>query len=91
MLTGESIIFNSTVDSQSGVNASLTLSAGSGSVAFLGNLGAIQPLGALTVTQADSGVAFYGSSPNQTLTVDTAGNNIAIAAPVTLYCSVVFN
>ena len=44
--SGPAITFNSTVDSQSGENFSLTLNAASGSVTFEGDLGASQPLGA---------------------------------------------
>ncbi len=56
------ILFTSAaaINSQSGENNNLTLDAGTGSVSFNANLGAIQPLGTLTVTQADGGV-FFGN------------------------------
>ncbi len=68
-----------TIDSRSGENNNLTCDAGAGSVSFNANLGAIQPIGALTVTQADGGVFFghdsSGANPDlhPLATIDTTG------------------
>ena len=88
---GGNIFFTqaATIDNQAGENNSFTLSAGSGSVALNANLGVVQPLGTLTITQADGGV-FIGGNSLQPLTINTAGQNITIAGPITLTGSVVF-
>ena len=88
---GGNILFTSaaTVDSRTGENNSLALSAGSGSVTFNADLGAVQPLGTLTIAQADGGV-FIGGNSIQPLTINTAGHDITIAGPITLTGSVIF-
>src|SRR5205085_156624 len=61
------------IDSQAGEHNDLVLSAGTGSVFFSGNLGAVQTLGNLLVDTAAGGVTFGGA--------DTA--SIGASAPVT--------
>ena len=88
---GGNILFiqAATIDSRAGENNDLTLAAGSGSVTFEANLGATQPLGSLSVARADGGVFFGPTAKNQPLTINTAGQDITIAAPVTLNTSLV--
>ncbi|MGO9115107.1 MAG: beta strand repeat-containing protein [Thermoguttaceae bacterium] len=89
--TGGNILFTqaATIDSRTGQNSELTLSVGSGSATFDANIGATQPLGKITVAQADGGVFFGGSGQTQPLTIDTAGQDITIGGPVTLSTSLV--
>ena len=57
---GGTVTFTSaaTIDSETGETSSLTIDAGTQQVLFNNDLGAINPLGALTITQADFGVRF---------------------------------
>jgi hypothetical protein len=58
--TGPGDIFfgSGPIDSQPGEANDLTLRAGTGRIDFNANLGALQSIGTLTITQADGGVAF---------------------------------
>ncbi len=57
---GGTVTFTSaaTIDSETGEASNLTIDAGTEQVLFNNDLGAINPLGALTITQADFGVRF---------------------------------
>ncbi len=65
---GGNIVFTAaaTVDSELDEYHDLTLSAGEGAVSFQANLGDAQPIGKLTVTRADAGIAFGGASSTET-------------------------
>ena len=90
---GGNVLFTqaATIDSRAGQNNDLTLAAGSGNVTFEANLGATQPLGSLSVAVPTGGVFFGPTAQNQPLTINTAGQDITIAAPVTLNTSLVAN
>jgi hypothetical protein len=64
---GGNVTFTSdaTIDSEAGEFNDLTLDVGTQQVLFNNNLGANQLLGALTITQADSGVTFGESDTNE--------------------------
>lgn len=49
-----------TIDGHAGQPGNLTLTAGAGSVSFNADIGGLQPIGSLTVIQADGGVTFGG-------------------------------
>ena len=63
---GGTVTFTSdtTIDSQSGEHHDLTIDAGTQQVLFNNDLGAVESLGALTITQADGGVIFGESDTN---------------------------
>jgi hypothetical protein len=58
------------IDSDTGTQYDLTLTAGTGSVFFNDEIGASESIGALTITQADGGVTFGETTPVTVINTD---------------------